>query len=258
MRLFEILHNLPQIMKEAESINPAANTTESSTDDTHRQLATLFQHCQKFETRLEQWFNDLESKYQSSHGGGQPLSDSAWSDTETGEALTPSSILYWCEPSTLYSLLPYDSPRRVFPFFICFVDPDIAFQVILHWAALLLMHSTVYMNYVRICRHIDEKESPRSPAFESPNSGRSLALLIAQSLEYFVHPDMGLMGTNLIGFPMSVAQGFFTYTGSKEILWFDVIFQRIREMKSGLGGFLDDMAKGDTVKLVAHPWRPRS
>jgi hypothetical protein len=115
------------------------------------------------------------------------------------------------------------------------------------------MHSTLLVTLGRL--RSDSMEASIIIDFTSPHKAQSLALLITQSLEYFVHPDMGLMGTNIIGFPLSIAQGFFQHAGTEEVLWFEVIFQRISDLKSGLSGFLDDMAKRNTLKLAGYSWR---
>ena len=112
------------------------------------------------------------------------------------------------------------------------------------------MHSTLQLGLARLRPHTTAASTSRIKLFTSPEKARSVALMIIQSLEYFIHPDMGMMGTNLIAFPLSVSQRFFQYSESRELLWYEVIFERISEMKSGLSGFLDDMVKRDTVKLV--------
>ncbi|ETI21823.1 hypothetical protein G647_05892 [Cladophialophora carrionii CBS 160.54] len=255
LRLFEILHILPEIMGDAESISPASHPEEQIADKVGESLVSVMQKCHDFETRLTEWYNDLEARYQSDHRGirPQPKAPLVFDVADT----TLRAKLYWFQPSTLYSGLPRDSAARIFPFFICFPNPDIAFQIVLHWTGLLLMHITMHLMYSRFGQSRPKTALPDIGRFAFTNDARSLALLIAQSLEYFVHPDMGLLGTNLIGFPLSSAQRYFQHAGAREQLWFDVIFQRIGEMKSGLRGFLDDMARRRTVKLVS-PWHPTS
>jgi hypothetical protein len=253
MRLFEILHRLPEIMKQGEDIGLDADAQVQDMETTKELLNLFVLQCQDFEMRLVEWCDDLGAHYESLHRVTQASPGPfAWTLGDTLDPDLPS--LYWFAPSTLYSRLPPDSPHRIFPFFICFADPDVAYQVVLHWTGLLLMHSTMLALLGRLHAGKDHTLAARLAKSTSPKDARSLALLIAQSLEYFVHPDIGQMGTNLIGFPLSVTQRFFQHSGSKEILWLEVIFQRIREMRSGLGGFLDDMAKGNTVKL-ASPWQ---
>ncbi|EXJ59220.1 hypothetical protein A1O7_06652 [Cladophialophora yegresii CBS 114405] len=255
LRLFEILHTLPAIMRDAENISPVYIAEERTADSVSDALVSVMQNCHDFETRLTEWYNDLEARYQNDHRGIRPQPNAPLfiDETET----TVESKLYWFEPSTLYSRLPRNSAARIFPFFICFPNPDIAFQIMLHWTGLLLMHITLHLTRSRFGQARPGISLPVIGQFKFTNDARSLALLIAQSLEYFVHPDMGLLGTNLIGFPLSSAQRYFQHAGTKEQLWFDVIFQRIGEMKSGLRGFLDDMAQRRTVKLVS-PWHRTS
>ena len=255
MRLFEALTGLPQIMKVAGRICPDESAGQQPNEETEDLLESLINQCQDFETRLKKWYGDLESRHLSKYEQDQPSPGSTSSNSVSEEVITALPKLYSFEPSTLYRKLPYDSPKRIFPFFICFVDPDIALQTVLYWASLLLMHSTLLVTLGRLGP--GSIGTSRIRNFTSSHKAQALALLITQSLEYFVHPDMGFMGTNVIGFPLSVAHGFFQHAGTDELLWFEVIFQRMSDLKSGLSGFLDDMAKRRTLKLAGYTWRRR-
>ena len=54
MRLFEILQDLPEIMKEAESIAPNTSLSEDSDsdDEARESLASLMKHCREFELSI--------------------------------------------------------------------------------------------------------------------------------------------------------------------------------------------------------------
>lgn len=236
MRLFEVLHTLPEILRQGDYIDLVVKSNKLLSDETTELVNLLTTQCEYFRMRLSAWYEALESNYPSSHDHSQS-----------------TSKLHWFESSTLYDQLPPGSPFRIFPSYVCFKDPDVAYQTVLHWTALLLMYSTLHFVHARLQFHKVDPLPYNFIRFTTPGAARSLALLIAQSLEYFVHPDMGLLGTNIIGFPLSVTQGYFSYTNSEELLWFDVIFQRIRDMGSGLRGFLKDMAERRTVELV-RPW----
>src|ERR1700742_1131377 len=67
MQLFEILHCVPQIMKEGEYIGLNTSTAEQGTQTTKELLASFVGRCQDFEMRLVEWYDDLESKYQSAY-----------------------------------------------------------------------------------------------------------------------------------------------------------------------------------------------
>lgn len=197
----------------------------------------------QLEAQLNAWYATLKARNQHHHGGE----------------------LYHKSPSTLYKQLPQTSHVRDLPFefFLCFPDSDIAQQVVLHWTGLLLLQSTLWLAKERLRRAGYTATFPMYPSSSILGSQSRVtgsgsiaghtpslrplapqALLITQSLEYFVHPDMGFLGTNFVGFPMAVAQGAYEYFQAPELAWFDVVFERMRQMKSGLRGFLDEMAHG--------------
>ncbi|KAK5222036.1 hypothetical protein LTR72_006293 [Exophiala xenobiotica] len=245
-RLFEVLETLPDILGLWDRIK----TTPEPEGDLLLEMVTEFvQQCQEFEARLTDWLSGLEFVY----GWDDPHQDFSPSHASTApeNGDEPSSALYWFEPSTLYEqLLPTDS-ARIFPYFICFRDPNIAEQITLYWTGLLLVHISLHGARERCCRAgLSLAAIPQMGRTNPQQSAQTLAIHIAQSLEYFLHPDMGLLGTNFVGFPLAVAQGYFQSCGAKEALWFDVIFIRMREMRSGLAVFLEDMYKGQTLTLV--------
>lgn len=195
----------------------------------------------QLEAQLNAWYATLKAQNQHHHGGE----------------------LYRRSPSTLYQQLPLTSHVRELPFefFLCFPDSDIAQQVVLHWTGLLLLQSTLWLAKERlrcagytatfptyhsssILGNQARVMGSGSLAGHTPRPIAPQALLITQSLEYFVHPDMGFLGTNFVGFPMAVAQGAYEYLQAPELAWFDVVFERMQQMKSGLRGFLDEMAHG--------------
>lgn len=224
-------------MEVADKITPP-NTDELSPDDktTYQTLFdALTTQTVQLEAQLNAWYATLKSQNQHHHGGE----------------------LYYKSPSTLYKQLPQTSPIRdlAFESFLCFPDPDVAQQVVLHWAGLVLLRSTHWLAKGRLARAgflsaLSALGAQAKVASSIPPTGHTRrppppeALLIAQSLEYFVHPDMGFLGLNFIGFPMAVAQGALEFLQAPELAWFDVVFQRMHQMKSGLGGFLNEMAHG--------------
>ncbi|KAK5390594.1 hypothetical protein LTS13_000677 [Exophiala xenobiotica] len=243
-RLFEVLETLPDILGLWDRIK----TTPEPEGDLLLEMVTEFvQQCQEFEARLTDWLSGLEFVY----GWDDPHQDFSSSHTSNENSDEPFSALYWFEPSTLYEqLLPTD-PARIFPYFICFRDPNIAEQITLYWTGLLLVHISLHGARERCCRAgLSLAAIPQMGRTNPQQSAQTLAIHITQSLEYFLHPDMGLLGTNFVGFPLAVAQGYFQSCGAKEALWFDVIFMRMREMRSGLAVFLEDMYKGQTLTLV--------
>ncbi len=245
-RLFEILESLPDILGLWDRIK---TIPEQDVNLLLVMTTEFVRQCQDFETRLTDWLNGLEFVY----GCDEPHQDFSPShSSNASESISePSSALYWFEPSNLYGqLLPTD-PARIFPCFVCFGDPNLAEQITLYWTGLLLIRISLDGARERCSRAGLSLAAMSQVGKVSPQkSAQTFALYIAQSLEYFLHPDMGLLGTNFVGFPLAVAQGYFESCGAKEALWFDVIFKRMREMRSGLAVFLEDMYKGRTLTLV--------
>jgi len=231
-------------MELADNISPSelGEVSHANQDAYNVLFDELTINSVQLEAELDAWYLRLQAQNQHHHGGE----------------------LYWRSPSTLYRQLPQTSPARDLPFeyFLCFPDSDIAQQIVLYWAGRLLLQSTVWLAKERLLRsgytasfltnHLSSILGPRP---EDKGSGLEAdqalrrpfppeALLISQSLEYFVHPDMGFLGINFVGFPMAVAQGAYSHLQAPELAWFDVIFERMQQMKSGLRGFLHEMAHG--------------
>lgn len=147
--------------------------------------------------------------------------------------MPPRLPLFWLEPSNLYHLAPSETCLELSEF-ICFPNICVAQRLLLFWTGSLLLS---------IARQQLHEYPPRSQTPQSELRAMHFALCIARSLEFFLHPDMGLLGTNLIGFPLAVASKYCLQQGVKsKSLWFEVIDMRIREVRSGLGGFLRDLA----------------
>lgn len=188
-------------------------------------LATM---CQDLESQLQKWYANLSKQHSQT---------------------TPQG-LFWPELSTLYLQLPPSSPARIFSFFLCFPNLDIAEQILLYWTGLLLMHRTIDLAERRLRQHGLPMSIPIPPTSRDGDTDttyaldpHSLALNIATSLEYIVHPDMGLLETHFIGFPMNVALGYFNCYGMRERLWSDVVRARMHAMNTGHGDLVDEMAE---------------
>lgn len=239
IRLFEILQDLPGLMELADQMepDPDMDVTQEMLAHYTAKLISLADKSHQLRLRLEMWLTSLEAQNRHHHQGR----------------------LYWPEPSTLYSRLRHDSPLRKLPFqyFFCFPNAEIAQQIVLYWTGSLLIHSNLWLAKGRLHRagyhpalstataaacaafcgfcFADEKAKEGGDAddllpepFTRPRPHE--ALLIVQALEYFVHPDMGLTGSNFIGFPMSVAQACLQHFNAPELAWYDVVLARLRIM----------------------------
>jgi hypothetical protein len=208
LQLFEILHDLPVIIDLADSIG--AHMVGRSQADILLQLQAVAARAQLFELQLQAWYAQLESE--------QPA----------------GSPLFWQEPSSIHKQLPEGHPSRVFPYFLCFKNVALAEQVVLHWTVLL--HVTLLLGGTATDLGLPFDSAPKT--LSNPIQ---LAYRIVQSLEYFLHPDMGISELEFIGFPMNLTLAFFRNIGGKGLAFYEVIAERLRETKSGLGDFLADM-----------------
>lgn len=188
-------------------------------------LTSLVERSHQLRSELEDWLVRLESENQHHHIGQ----------------------LYWPERSTLYTRLPESSRIRDLPFgyFFCFPNAEIAQQVVMFWTGSLLVHSNLWLARRRLLeagfnaplpwdvspQTAGKRVSPLPAPFTRPIPPQ--ALLIVQSSEYFVHPDMGFSGCDFIGFPMAVAQACLEHFHAPELAWYDILFARMKEIKYG-------------------------
>lgn len=145
----------------------------------------------------------------------------------------------------LYHTLPSDSTARVLSTFFCFPNLDTAQQLVLYWTGLLFKHLSQYGSEREIRRRNLDLPSLYSTDSEReavPARCMELAINVTKSLEYLVHPDMGLTGLNFLGMPVNLVFGYLTERGAEERLWFNVIFDRLSVMSSGFGEFMRAMA----------------
>lgn len=231
MRLFGLLQELPALIEYADAIksNAGSSTREGAgsndEDEIVNYLLVLSSRMQTFELQLAEWYTRLERE-QSQRVGSAPS-------------------LFWEEPSTLYRNLPPKHPGRVYSTFLCFPDIAIAEQVVLYWTARLFLPRLLISTHARLKSTGQlpsaDKYSPEASFSNITSDSLELATNVTRSLEYFLHPDVGLMELNFIGFPMNLSMACLKTLKAPQLAYFDVIRCRLREMDTGLGDFLDKM-----------------
>jgi hypothetical protein len=182
-------------------------------------------------------------------------SDSVFAAAEVWKAslcLSINAPLYTYTSSALYQSLPPDSPDRIFPTTITFPSLMVAYHLTTLWSCLLLLHSNLALTYLNLARFPTLPFAVHKPSQHTPRAGPHLALLITQSLEYFAQPSMGLVGAQQVGFPFSVAMGYYAHVNpdSKEMRWMRVVLRRLGEMGVGIEGFLNSMFEQRKLVLV--------
>jgi hypothetical protein len=201
MRLYPIIQRLPPLMARVDQFQRIAETLVKAYGSVQasRVADCLYDDLVALETDLEAW----------------------------EKRLFCTAALYWEEPSVLYALnserflISPDLATR-----ICFPSVRVAHALILSWTTSLIMSSSKRP----LLAHVDVNDA---------TDDRAIALRITRSMEYFLHPDMGLIGTNLLGMSLELAREYFQLNGApEEQIWFDVIDVRMAEMRTGLADFL--------------------
>ena len=200
-----------------------ASLQDSSEAELASKITIMSYTCQEFESRLMSWRGQLGRE----------------------KAIDYQDQLYWEEPSMLYHTLPVDSSARIFPTFFCFQNLDIAQQLVLHWAGLMFMHLSQYRSEQGVQRLDVDLPSLYSTDVERAAVAAKcmeLSINITKSLEYFVHPDMGLTALEFLGLPVNLVFGYLTTRNAKERFWFNVIYDRLSAMSPGFGDLMKAMA----------------
>lgn len=156
--------------------------------------------------------------------------------------LSIAGLLYWDEDSTLYSWLPpLTSVPGSFATNLCFPSIRVATSMLFHWTGLLFLYTM--KDAVPFELSVASRGNEGAPhTSRSPAGSLVQAMCLARSFEYFSHPDIGLFGTYLIGFPLAAARAYFEQRNMEWALsWIDVIDARIKELSSGLGDFLREV-----------------
>jgi hypothetical protein len=168
----------------------------------------------------------------------------------------------WLEPSTIFSEGITSSTDNGFHFAsrLCFPDLETAYSQLLIWTSFLLLYGTHYAT----CRWLKQVLGPafhllytEEDAFSYPENQMLLsethsdAVHIAQAMEFFIKPEIGGLGVGLIGFPVSVAMGYFDHFDSPGKAWCRMVLRYVkRKYAVPLDDFLESMFNSEILKLI--------
>jgi hypothetical protein len=223
-QLFDILHALPSTLGRLDIVVRLAS--EQHLEEAKITAQSLIRSCRRLIAQLQDWRTRLDRH----------------------NAAADSIQLVWEEPSDLYHSLPADSPLRIFPTYFCFLNLDMAQQILLHMVGKVFLWTVMFAMEDMLERMAPPQETSISE--HTPSDGdlnrhecRRTAIQVAQSLEYFVRPDMGLTAIDFFGFPVSFICDWMTERDVPEKLWFRVIFDRLRVINAGYAAFLETASK---------------
>lgn len=219
VKLFQVLNTMPAILEQCDLVNSITSRKAPSPEVTPA-ISILVFMFREFESHLSNW------------------------NTQFAE-LHNNQELYWEVPSKLADRLPPDNPLRIFTTFYTFPSLDIALQLVFSWACLLLMHKALAYISESLAENGYSSISTYATDFDNAiifHKMEALAMEILKSLEYFIHPDVGFAAIDFLGLPVNLVYAIMNARGYREVLWFDVIFARVREILPGMGECLESMA----------------
>ncbi|KAL8757472.1 MAG: hypothetical protein Q9199_002210 [Rusavskia elegans] len=226
--LHDIMATLPILLEEYDLIQACQNDGEA-----HRRRLRLFQQCQATDHTLRTWFADLSSKLSS------PLPSVIRTPAE--QRSTPEHDCFSFEVS----------------------DHMLAITLALYWSTCMLLYSLIEMIFNSL-RSSGLADIPRRlPEHVDPHQS---ATSISRSIGYFIRPEMGIWGVQLVGFPLGVAFMYFLSSedanGDEERQRLGANIAAMSRMGLSLGTFLTSLQAATVPWFVTDesedPWRARS
>lgn len=108
-----------------------------------------------------------------------------------------------------------------------------------YWSCHLVVSDTMHDLQVSLEQLEDRPTFFRSPAKDLHEMSRTYAANIAQSIDYFLLPEMGALGADLISFPMGLAYRFFSQSQEHDTCaWFVKSLENMKKRGFHIGRFL--------------------
>ncbi|KAL8857667.1 MAG: hypothetical protein Q9178_005832 [Gyalolechia marmorata] len=224
--LHDIMATIPVLLEEYDLIQMCQDR-----GDAHRRRLRLLQQCRANDQTLGRWFANLSSKLP------KPL---------------PSVIRTLAEQQR--------SPEHdCFSFEVS--DHSLAVTLTLYWSTCMLLHGLIHMTFNSL-----RSSGPLPRKLPEHVDPHRFAISISRSTGYFIRPEMGIRGVQMISFPMGVALMYFLSSDDPEA---DEERRRllasigvISDMGLSLGTFLTSLQAASVPRISAEesddPWRARS
>ena len=246
-KLYDIGSELSTIIADADK-----SKSMSSNEAFTSKRMTLLERCLKLDREMDTWFERLNEEIPPPH--------------------------YWPEFSNLQNPVDDDQDRKTYPVSFRFPNLFIAKVLLDHWALSIILHSTSLQLYQSLMGGTRPRpDRPEHPAdggraqattnipqnytvpppkvAQTPGMIRSLADCIAQSMEYCLSKDMGILGSQWALFSLRAAlQTYRYFPDSKELLWLQAVHDRISDEKGVK--FSRAIAARSWITRDTSPWRP--
>lgn len=221
-RLYEIGADLTAILAFADRFKSKQGNTAFASE-----RITIVQDCRKLEAKLD-----------------------AWLQKTNGEIPAPH---YWTHFSNIANPIDERENRKIFPISFHFRNLYIAKVLMDYWALAIIVYSTSWLIYESFLG-TDGSDRPAHPAddqhasarthvskgdalpppsrTQNPGLTKTLADNIAQSMEYCLCKDMGMLGPQWTLFALRVAlQRYRAFPASLELEWLQATHVRICDEK---------------------------
>ncbi|KAL8676650.1 MAG: hypothetical protein Q9186_006849 [Xanthomendoza sp. 1 TL-2023] len=226
--LHDIMATLPGLLEEFDLIRVCPDETTA-----HERRLELFRQCRATDESLRRWYADLSSRLP------KPL---------------PSVIR---SPAEQEGTLDQDC----FPFEVS--DHILAITLALYWTTCLLLHGLIHMLFDAL-RLSGLTSMPKElPDHIDPHR---FAISITRSIGYFIRPEMGIWGVQLISYPLGVALMYCLTSDDADVKeerrQLGIKIAAMSDMGLSLGTFLTSLQAASVPWIVSDesedPWRARS
>lgn len=117
---------------------------------------------------------------------------------------------------------------------------------VVYWTCHLVVSDTMHDLQVSLERLTVNRTGHLFPSEILHENSRSYAVNIAQAIDYFLLPEMGALGADLISFPMGLAYRFFSQSQEHEICaWFVNSLENMKKRGFHIGRFLGAFSAED-------------
>jgi hypothetical protein len=118
-----------------------------------------------------------------------------------------------------------------------------------YWSSHLVVSETMYDLQVSLERLTVSSNELPFPSDTLHANSRTYAVNIAQAVDYFLLPEMGALGADLISFPMGLAYRFFSQSQEHEICaWFVNSLENMKKRGFHIGRFLGAFSAADSSR----------
>ncbi|KAL8843347.1 MAG: hypothetical protein Q9170_000205 [Blastenia crenularia] len=229
--LFDIMATLPFLVQEFDLLRGCPGSAE-----VRQRGVQLFYRCRATDRALRQWYISLNAK------APKPL---------------PPAIRSRSDEMDLDNMDTSNSDH-----FFLFEESDypLAMILALYWATCNILHTSILTAYAHFRSSGTSEFSQELPEHIDP---RRSARSIAHSVEYFLRPRMGILGPEIISFPMGVALMYFMASNEpdddREKQQLGAMMGRLSAGGLSLGTFLESLRASGHSQMTTGPsedgWR---